>query len=62
LFRSSTEGNYCVALLNSTLTPIDSLGRMLHSFNCNAYEIMEADYFIEELISKHNNIGMSKDL
>ena len=63
LFRSSTEGNYCVALLNSTLTPVDSLGRMLHSFNCNAYEIMEADYFVEELISKrNNNIGMSKDL
>lgn len=63
LFRSSTEGNYCVALLNSTLTPIDSLGRMLHSFNCNAYEIMEADRFIEELMSKHNNnVGMSKDL
>lgn len=63
LFRSGTEGNYCVALLNSTLTPIDSLGRMLHSFNCNAYEIMEVDEFVEKLILEHkNNVGLSEEL
>lgn len=39
LFRSPTEGNYIVRLLNSSLTPTDSVGRMLHTFNCTAYEI-----------------------
>ena len=42
LFKSPTEGNYIVYLMNINLTPIDTLGRMLHSFSCNAYEI--ADY------------------
>lgn len=42
LFKSPAEGNYIVYLMNVNLTPIDTLGRMLHSFSCNAYEI--ADY------------------
>lgn len=42
LFKSPVEGNYIVYLMNVNLTPIDTLGRMLHSFSCNAYEI--ADY------------------
>ena len=44
LFRSSTEGNFIVRLLNVSLTPIDTLGRMLHTFNCTAYEIAENTY------------------
>ena len=39
LFRSPQEGNYIVRLMNVSLTPNDQLGRMLHTFNCNAYEI-----------------------
>jgi|GEM_PF-2152846 len=39
LFRSPTEGNYIVRLMNSSLTPNDTVGRMLHTFNCTAYEI-----------------------
>ena len=42
LFRSPTEGNYLVRLLGSSLSPVDTLGRMLHNFSCNAYEIDEA--------------------
>ena len=42
LFKSPAEGNYIVYLMNVNLTPTDTLGRMLHSFSCNAYEI--ADY------------------
>lgn len=42
LFKSPTEGNYIIHLMNVNLTPTDTLGRMLHSFSCNAYEI--ADY------------------
>lgn len=47
LFRSPAEGNYIVQLMNISLTPTDSIGRMLHTFNCNAYEICE--YSIENL-------------
>ncbi|MBR2247111.1 MAG: hypothetical protein IJ880_08820 [Bacilli bacterium] len=44
LFRSGTEGNYLVRLLNVSLTPQDPLGRMLHTFTCTAYEIDELNY------------------
>lgn len=41
LFRSPTEGNFIVRLLNVSLTPNDKLGRMIHSFKATAYEIGE---------------------
>lgn len=41
IFRSPTEGNYIVRLLNISLSPTTALGRMLHSFSATAYEIME---------------------
>lgn len=44
IFKSPTEGNYFVKLLNVSLTPIDSVGRMLHTFNCTAYEMYNYDY------------------
>ena len=44
LFRSPAEGNYIVRLMNVSLSPEDRLGRMLHTFNCNAYEIAECTY------------------
>lgn len=39
LFRSPTEGNYLVRLMNVSLAPNDTLGRMLHTFSCTAYEV-----------------------
>ena len=39
LFRSPTEGNYIVRLMNTSLAPNETLGRMLHTFNTTAYEI-----------------------
>ena len=39
LFRSPGEGNYIVRLTNVTLTPNDSLSRMIHTFQCTADEI-----------------------
>lgn len=51
LFRSPTEGNYIVRLLNVSLSPVDTLGRMLHSFSATAYEMM--GYSIENLIQQH---------
>lgn len=47
LFRSPTEGNYIVRLMNTSLSPNDTLGRMLHTFTCTAYEV--ADYNYNEL-------------
>lgn len=44
LFRSPTEGNYIVRLLNVSLAPTDQLGRMLHTFSATAYEAKELTY------------------
>lgn len=44
LFRSATEGNYLVRLLNVSLSPNTTLGRMLHSFTTTAYEIGGTDF------------------
>lgn len=44
LFRSPTEGNYIVQLMSTSLTPNDTLGRMLHSFTSQACEIDECSY------------------
>jgi hypothetical protein len=43
LFRSPTEGNYVVRLMNTSLSPNDTLGRMLHTFSSTAYEAAAAD-------------------
>lgn len=43
LFRSPTEGNYLVRLMDINLTPNDTLSRMLHSFTCNAHEMAECN-------------------
>jgi hypothetical protein len=44
LFRSATEGNYIIRLMNTSLSPEDKLGRMLHSFSTTAYEINDYTY------------------
>lgn len=43
VFKSPSEGNYLVRLLNTSLTPVDTLGRMLHNFTGTAYEIGKSD-------------------
>lgn len=44
LFRSPGEGNYIVRTMNASMTPNDTLSRMLHTFNCTAYEIAEYNF------------------
>lgn len=44
LLRSPVEGNYIVRLMNVSASPNDTLGRMLHTFSCTAYEIAECSY------------------
>ena len=48
VFKSAGEGNYIVRLMNVSLTPTDSLGRMLHTFQCTTYEA--APYNLKSLI------------
>lgn len=44
MFKSPVEGNYLVRLLNISLSPTDTVGRMLHTFSCTAYEVKEYSY------------------
>lgn len=63
LFRSPAEGNYIIRLTNVSLSPTDSLGRMLHSFSGTAYEIKEYTHknLVESGLIKDNLlIGINK--
>jgi hypothetical protein len=55
LFKSPAEGNYIVRLMNVSLSPNDTLGRMLHTFNSTAYEIAENSY---ENLEKYGIINL----
>ena len=44
LFRSPTEGNCVIRLMNVSLSPNDTLGRMIYSFSATGYEIADKDY------------------
>lgn len=67
LFRSGPEGNYIVRIMNVSLSPVDSLGRMLHSFTAQCVEIADFSYsnllqygFIQtDLISKYISMWRS---
>ena len=52
LFKSPTEGNILIRLMDINLTPNQSLGRMLYSFSATAYEMDEAD------ITNYNNYNI----
>ena len=58
IFRSPTEGNFIVRLMNNSLTPNDTLGRMLHSFNSTAYQI--DDWSFDNLI-KYKLVNVPKN-
>ena len=55
LFRSATEGNILVKLMNISLTPNATLGRRIYSFTCTAYEI---DNFTLENCNKYGIINL----
>lgn len=44
LFRSPAEGNFVVRLMNTSLTPNDTLGRMIHTFSSTAYEVSDTSF------------------
>ena len=39
LYRSLTEGNILIKLMDITLTPNQTLGRLIYTFSCTAYQI-----------------------
>lgn len=41
LYRSATEGNIVIALSNVSLSPNQTLGRMIYSFSATAYEVLD---------------------
>ena len=57
LFRSTTEGNILIKLMNISFQPMNELGRMLYSFSASAVEI--ADFNIDNC--KKYNIINKKD-
>jgi hypothetical protein len=58
LFRSPAEGNYYVRLMNVSLSPNTTLGRMLHSFTATAYEVADINknlFNTSKIIYETNN-------
>lgn len=50
IYRSSTEGNFIVSLINVSLAPKENLERMIYSFSATAYEVAPFDIsFLREI-------------
>ena len=63
LFRSPGEGNYIIRAMNTSLSPNDTLGRMLHTFTCTAYEIADftmANLYKYKFIPDEMRVGKDK--
>lgn len=41
LYKSPTEGNFIIGIMNVSLTPKTELGRMIFEFSATAYEVLE---------------------
>ena len=67
LFRSATEGNILVKLMDINFTPNATLGRRIYSFTATAYEVDEANiqnydkYGISDLGSYDTQLQFSND-
>lgn len=59
LFKSPVEGNYLVRLMSISLSPNDTTGRMLHTFNSMAYEIADNNY---DNLTAYNIINTENDM
>lgn len=58
LFRSMTEGTFIVRLMNVSLSPNDTVGRMIWTFSATAYEIDENTY---DNLKKHKLIETEEE-
>lgn len=59
LFKSPQEGSYIVRLTNISLTPNDTVSRMLHSFNCTASEV---DTFNVAALANYSLLNMEEEV
>lgn len=59
VLKTPSEGNYIVRLMNTSLSPNDTFGRMLHTFTSTAYEV--ASYNFSSL-RKFDFLGGSQKL
>lgn len=48
LYKSQTEGNIVVKLMNIQLTPNKTLGRMIYDFSCTCYEVQDLQSYMKE--------------
>lgn len=60
IFRSPTEGNFIIRLMNTSMSPEDKVGRMLHTISSTASEVADFNYetlleykFLELIDTKH---------
>ena len=44
LFKSPGEGNYLIRLMDTSMSPENALGRMLHNITSTAYECADCNY------------------
>lgn len=47
LLKSPTEGNYQVRIMNVSMSPNDTLGRMLHNFTATAIEVKDKNFKVK---------------
>ena len=57
LFRSGPEGMYAVRLMNISLSPNDTLGRRLHTFQATGYEIDSANNLMTKYLTSTKTYG-----
>ena len=68
LFRSTTQGNILIKLMNIDFQPVASLGRMLYSFTATAIEVDAANtmnydkYNIQQLGEYQTYLAQTKDI
>ena len=56
-YKSPSEGNFIVRLMNPSLSPEDKTSRMIHNFSATAYELMEINSknILENKFYKNND-------
>lgn len=74
LFRSPAEGNYLVRLMGATMSPNNTVSRLIHTFNCQAYEMADCDYnnllaynilkedLVNPIVLKWKTVNVNKEL
>ena len=74
LFRSPGEGNYLVRLMGTTMSPNNTVSRLIHTFNSQAYEMAECNYknllahgiiqenVINPVVLKWKTVNIKKDI